>query len=125
MKWLELLSRLFLVFWLGICVVDGWGYILFDYYLTGEPVTPFLSGLMGTMWFWVFFKVIQTLGVLSIAFNYKVPLGLFLLLPSTIIICLFYFFILQAFIPVAVLLIVATGILLKRHQDKFLPLLKS
>lgn len=126
MKWAVLLSRIFLVFWLGICVVDGWGYILFGYHLTGEPTgLPFLEALIGSMWFWVSFKIVQTLGVLSLLLNYKTAFGLFLLLPSLVVICLFYFFVLTPFIPVAILIIISTLVLLKYHQDKYMQLLKD
>lgn len=121
----EVLARIFLVFWFSICVVDGWGYLFFDVYLTGEPTTLFLSSLMQVMWFWWTLKIVQTLGLLSLLFNYKPALGLALLTPTSIFICLFYFFQLSSFIPFGVLIILSTLILGRKYAQNYLPLLRS
>lgn len=124
-KWLQRLARYFLVGWLLICVIDGWAYIFFDEYLTGKPSTVFLSALMNTMWFWVALKIVQTLGVLSLLTNYKPALGLAILAPISAIMCLFYFFILVDFIPVAILIIISYIYLLKIYSQSFIGLFKS
>lgn len=121
MKWYENLSRYFLVLWDTLCVADGWGYIIFGYHLFGEPSYLFLENLMGVIWFWVFLKIIQTLGMFSLLFNYKPAFGLFLLTPINTVLCLFYFFEFHDGIPVAVLIIVSTAILVKAYSDSFFP----
>ncbi|XOV79528.1 MAG: MATE family efflux transporter [Aestuariibacter sp.] len=123
-KWVEGIARYFLVLWFLICVVDGWGYLLFDVYFTGEPVTVFLSALMETLWFWWILKIVQTLAVLSLAINYKPALGLAFLLPSAVIMIGFYFFILTPFIPVAIMIIVAVAVLFKAYSGNYAGLLQ-
>ena len=123
-KWVEGIARYFLVLWFLICVVDGWGYLLFDVYLTGEPTSVFLSALMETLWFWWILKIVQTLAVLSLALNYKPALGFALLMPSAVFVVGFYFFIFTTFIPVGIMIIIAAAILFKAYAGNFAGLLQ-
>lgn len=125
MKWYENVSRYFLVLWDSLCVADGWGYILFGYHLFGEPSYLFLEHLMSAMWFWVFLKIIQAVGMVSLLFNYRPAIGLVLLMPVNAVLCLFYFFEFQACIPVAVLIIISTFILIRSYRASYLPLLRE
>jgi len=125
MKWIEILARYFLALWFLICVVDGWGVILFDVYLTGEPTTLFLTTLVNTTWFWIFLKIVQTIGTASLLFNYKPALGLALITPISAGMCLFYFFILTDFTIIGVLIIISTIILGRAYAKSYKSLLMS
>ncbi len=116
MKIIERLCRFFLAGWFLICVIDGWGYLLFDVYLTGEPGNlHFLAVLMKTKWFWWTLKIVQTYCVISLLINYRSALALLMLTPSSITISLFYFFELKPFAIVGGMIIVSSLILFKAY----------
>jgi hypothetical protein len=124
-KLLEYCARYFLVFWFSLCVADGWAFLLFNMHIFGDPgpANTFLPFLMGTTWFWVFLKVIQTLAVISLLFNYKPALGLVLLTPTSSVLSLFYLFELVEFWPIAPLIIISTLVLIRAYSKSYLHLL--
>jgi len=126
MKRYETLARYFLGLWMLIGVVDGWAFLLFDYHIFRVPLpSSFYGFLMRTTWFWVFLKVVQTAGTISLLFNYKPALGLALLMPICAILCLYYLIAIPIFIPFAVLMAVSTVVLLRAYAPSFTPLLAS
>jgi len=125
MKWYEKIARYFLVVWFLLCVIDGWGQILFDTFIFGKPEDMFLTTLENTMWFWVCLKVFQTLGCLSLLTNYKPALGLALITPISVIMCLYYFFILTDVILIAILIILSTAVLIRAYIESYKPLFKQ
>ena len=125
MKIVEILSRVFIVFWYALCVYDGWAYLFFDMHPFGKPSGVFLPALMETTYFWVLLKIVQTFIVISLAFNYKAALGLLLSIPISLVLCMLYFFELPYFNPIAVLLIISTGVLTVKYADNYRPLLAN
>jgi len=92
LKWYETTARyvLGLIFLFG--AVDGALYLLFGIYMHGKPREAFLIALEEAKYFWVFLKLIQTFGAVSLLFNYKPALGVALLMPIASVMCLFYVF---------------------------------
>ena len=126
MRIYEKISRYFLGFWFAICAIDGWGYIFFGLHLTGDHSEfKLLTSLVSTMYFWVFLKLVQTIGAVSLLANYKPALGLALITPISAVLCLFYLFELAIFIPFGVLIIVSTVVLGRAYSSSYTPLLKS
>ncbi|MBQ4813856.1 hypothetical protein A7985_22785 [Pseudoalteromonas luteoviolacea] len=125
MKIVEILARYFLVFWYFICSYDGWAYLIFDMHPFGAPGGVFLPALMETTYFWILLKVVQTFIVISLALNYKPALGFLLSLPITVVLCMLYFFELPHFTPMAILLIISSGLLLRQYAKNYRPLLEK
>jgi hypothetical protein len=123
MKTAETISRLFLGVWFLICAVDGWAYLLFDIHMTGEPRGLFFSSLVATTWFWTALKIVQTVCSVSLLTNFRPALGLALATPISFVLCLFYFFEVRLFIPMAILLICSTIILGRAYAAHFRSLL--
>jgi hypothetical protein len=92
LKWYETTARyvLGLIFLFG--AVDGALYLLFGIYMHGKPREAFLIALEEAKYFWVFLKLIQSVGAVSLLFNYKPALGVALLMPIASVMCLFYVF---------------------------------
>ena len=92
LKWYETTARyvLGLIFLFG--AVDGALYLLFGIYMHGKPREAFLIALEEAKYFWVFLKLIQSFGAVSLLFNYKPALGVALLMPIASVMCLFYVF---------------------------------
>jgi hypothetical protein len=126
MKFLEKFARYFLAAWFMICAVDGWSYLLFDAHLFGDHKGYlYLSNLVEATYFWAFLKTIQLVGALSLLFNYKPALGLALITPISAVLCLFYIFELQVYIPIAILIIIATLVLGRAYLESFKKLMKD
>ena len=92
LKWYETTARYVLgvIFLFG--AVDGALYLLFGIYMHGKPREAFLIALEEAKYFWVFLKLIQSFGAVSLLFNYKPALGVALLMPIASVMCLFYVF---------------------------------
>ena len=92
LKWYETTARyvLGLIFLFG--AVDGALYLLFGIYMHGKPREAFLIALEEAKYFWVFLKLVQSFGAVSLLFNYKPALGVALLMPIASVMCLFYVF---------------------------------
>jgi hypothetical protein len=126
MKISEKIARYFLGFWFLVGAIEGWLGIVFDiYWFDLEKFSYFLKCIMDTSYFWIFLKIVQTIGAISLLFNYRPALGLLVVTPVTAIICLFYFFELFIFSPVAVALIIATAVLFYAYKEKYSLILES
>lgn len=120
-------ARYFLGGWFLLCVIDGWGFLIFHIHVFGDPgpATAFLPFLMSTTWFWITLKIIQTVGVVSLLANYKPALGLALITPISVILSLFYPFEMIEFWPITPLIIISTIILFRAYSKSFVHLLDN
>lgn len=125
MKLYEKAARYFLGLWFGICAFDGWAFLFFDLHVFGEPQGLFFTSLMATTYFWVFLKILQTVGAFSLLFNYKPALGLVIVTPIATVLALFYFFEILRFVPFGILILVSIAILIRAYSESYMPLLKS
>lgn len=89
--------------------VEGALEIFFGIYITGEPGDgcSFFSALQNTTYFWVFLKLIELIGAISLLANYKPALGLIILTPISAVLCLFYIFELKWFIACTVVTVLS------------------
>lgn len=122
LKWYETTARYLLgaIYLFG--VVDGVMFLLFDIYIHGKPAPKhvFVLTLQATTYFWVFLKLIQACGAFSLLANYKPALGNAMLLPSSSVICLFYFFEApQLILTFGVPIIVSTIILTRAYSRSY------
>lgn len=103
--------------------IEGWLEILFHIYLIGDGTgTDFYPVLQRTTFFWVLLKGTELLGAISLLLNYKPALGLALLTPISVVMCLFYIFVLKWWIALT-LVGGSTIILLKAYSKSYMPLL--
>lgn len=123
MKSYEKAARYFLGIWFLICAVDGWIFIFTGIHVTGEPKGTFLPALVYTTYFWVFLKIVQSIGAVSLLSNYKPVLGLAIITPISSILCLLYIFEVPVFIPFAVLIVASTIILGRAYSKSLICLL--
>lgn len=126
MKLYETSARYFLGVWHLICAVDGWAHVFFGIHFFNLPANSFYVLLMNTTWFWVSFKIIQTIGTISLLFNYKAPLGLALLTPVSAVLCIYYLVKMTptwVFGPIAVLIMISTMVLFRAYKKNYAPLL--
>jgi hypothetical protein len=105
--------------------VDGALQIFFHIYYTGElDRNSFVGSMQHTTYFWAFMKLCQLLGAVSLLVNYKPALGLVLLAPISVVLCLFYLFDLQWY-GYFILISGSSLILLKAYWKSFRPLLED
>jgi hypothetical protein len=105
--------------------VDGVLQIFFHVYYTGEQdPTSFVGVLQHTTYFWAFMKLCQLLGAVSLLMNFKPALGLLLLAPISVVLCLFYLFAVQWY-GYVVLIAGSSLILLRVYSRSFRPLLED
>lgn len=123
MKLYEKSARYFLGVWFLICAVDGWIFIFSGVHVTGEPQGTFLPALVYTTYFWVFLKIVQSIGAVSLLANYKPVLGLAIITPVSSILCLLYLFEVPIFIPFGVLIVASTAILIRAYSKSYIRLL--
>lgn len=99
LKWYETSARYLLgaIYLFG--AVDGALFLIFGIYMHGRPASrfTFLIALQSTTYFWAVMKLIQGVGALSLLTNYKPALGVALLMPISLVLCLFYIFELPSF----------------------------
>lgn len=116
LKWYETTARYLLgaIYLFG--AIDGAMFLLFGIYIHGKPADRyvFLLTLQATTYFWALLKTIQAIGAFSLLTNYKPALGNALLIPVSSVLCLFYFFELQAVLPTFGLGIIVSTIILTR-----------
>lgn len=103
--------------------VDGALQIFYGIYLTGESADgSFHDVLQHTLYFWGLLKLVELIGALSLLANYKPALGVAMLTPISVVLCLYYVFELQwfyAFTVVAVLNL----ILVRAYWPRYRPML--
>jgi hypothetical protein len=105
--------------------VDGALQIFFHVYYTGElDPGSFVGAMQHTTYFWAFMKLCQLLGAVSMLMNYKPALGLLLLAPISVVLCLFYLFALQWY-GYFFLIAGSSLILLRAYWKSFRPLLED
>ena len=95
---------------------------------TTYELTPkgaaFEGALQASGFFWPLLKTVNLVGGLSLLLNIAPALGLALLAPVIAVIVLFHFTINPVGIPVAVILIVTSGLLLWAWRDRYAAMLK-
>jgi hypothetical protein len=105
--------------------VDGALQIFFHVYYTGElDRASFVGAMQHTTYFWALMKLCQGLGAVSLLVNYKPALGLMLLAPISVVLCLFYLFELQWYVYFF-LIAGSSLILLNVYWRSFRPLLED
>ena len=105
--------------------VDGALQIFFHVYYTGElDPGSFVGAMQHTTYFWAFMKLCQAFGAFSLLANYKPALGLLVLAPISVVLCLFYLFDLQWY-TYFVLIAWSSLILLRAYWRSFRLLLKD
>ncbi|WKD49191.1 hypothetical protein [Microbulbifer spongiae] len=102
--------------------IDGFLYIFFDIKITGNPTEPFLAALKGTLFFWIFMKLIQAIGAFSLLFNYRPALGFALLMPISAVLCMYYLLVLHWYYAFTVVF-VCSAILLRAYLPSYKPIL--
>ena len=124
MKWYETAARYALgaIYLFG--AVDGALFLFFGIYMHGKPPDSyvFLVTLQKTTYFWVFMKLIQFIGAISLLTNYKPALGVALLIPISSVLCLFYVFELPSFIPFGSVIVLTTVILCRAYSQSYVGL---
>lgn len=105
--------------------VDGALQVFFHVYYTGERDRgTFVGSLQHTTYFWAFMKLCQLIGAFSLLMNYKPVLGLVILAPISITLCLFYLFEMQWY-SYFVVIGSCTLILFWAYRKSFQPLLQD
>lgn len=119
LKWYETTARyvLGLIFLFG--AVDGALYLLFGIYMHGKPREAFLIALEEATYFWVFLKLIQTFGAVSLLFNYKPALGVALLMPIASVMCLFYVFDYPRLILLGFIIAISMAVLCRAYYKSY------
>jgi hypothetical protein len=119
LKWYETTARYVLgvIFLFG--AVDGALFLLFGIYLHGKPREPFLIALEKATYFWVFLKLTQLAGAVSLLTNYKPALGVAVLIPTSSVMCLFYLFELPGFIPFGSIIAIAMIVLCRAYSKSY------
>ncbi|KAF1007412.1 MAG: hypothetical protein GAK28_01754 [Luteibacter sp.] len=103
LKWHQTIARYFLGIIFVFGAVDGVLELGFGIYMTGESnLASFHGILQHTIYFWVFLKLIEAVGGISLLLNLKPTFGTALLTPVSAVLCLFYAFDLHWYYALAV-----------------------
>lgn len=105
--------------------VDGALMIFFGMHITPRASNgSFIYVLQHTTWFWAFLKLMELIGAVSLLANYKPALGFALVIPISVVLCLFYVFVLQWFIACAFVLVLSI-ILFRAYARSYRPMLEN
>lgn len=126
---LAALPRLLLGLIFLVGAVDGFWLIFTGSRLihppTSEAGLAFETALKNAGFFWPLMKTVQLTGALCLLSNKAPALGLALLAPLLVVIVLFHFVLNPGGIPIAIILIVLSGILAFQYRRRFAALLGS
>ena len=124
--WLVTLPRLLLglVFLGG--AIDGFAFIATGAHLMHPPTSArglqFEEALKASGFLWPLMKTVELIGAVCLLSNRAPALGLALLLPIMAVVVLFHAVLNPQGLPLAVLLVVAGGLLLRAYWPRFMPL---
>lgn len=103
--------------------IDGFFYVATGGHLIHPPTSErglaFEEALKATGFFWPFMKAVELVGAFCLLSNRAPALGLALLSPIMSVVVLFHLFLNPQGIPVAVLLVVCGGLLLRVYAPRY------
>ena len=91
--------------------------------MTGDALT-YMTGLSAVGYFWPLLRALELLCGLALLSNRFVPLALSVLAPITLHITLFHLFSMPANLPLAIVMTLAHGYLVKRNWSHFSEIFK-
>jgi hypothetical protein len=107
--------------------IDGFTFIATGAHLVNPSTTPrglqFQLALEAAGFFWPLMKSVELIGALCLLTNRAPALGLALLAPLMAVITLFHLVLNPQGLPLAAVLVLCGGLLLRAYADRFMPLL--
>lgn len=126
---LETLPRLVLGAIFLVSAIDGFWFLSTGANLIHPPTSErglqFEQALIATGFFWPFMKLVNLVGALCLLSNRAPAFGLALILPVMATIVLFHLFLNPQGMPIAMLLIVCGGLLLRAYGGHYAGLFRS
>lgn len=127
--WLQTLPRVVLgALFLGASI-DGFFYIFSGSHLIHPPTSAsgiaFEDALKTSGFFWPFLKTVELVGALCLLTNRAPAFGLMLLAPIMAVIVLFHLVLNPGGLPMAVLLVVCGGLLVRANAPRFATLFEA
>jgi hypothetical protein len=111
-----------------VSAIDGFWWLATGTNLIHPPTSErgmvFETALQNAGFFWPLLKVVNLLGGLSLLLNIVPAFGLALIAPVMTVIVAFHFAINPQGIPVAIILIVTGGLLVRAYRERYAALLR-
>ena len=121
--WLQTLPRVVLGTLFLVASIDGFFYIVSGSHLIHPPTSAsglaLEDALKASGFFWPFLKTVELVGALCLLTNRAPAFGLVLLAPIMAVIVLFHLVLNPGGLPMAVLLVVCGGLLLRANAPRF------
>jgi uncharacterized membrane protein YphA (DoxX/SURF4 family) len=112
-----------------MAAIDDYHYMIKRRMLFNPPLSPagaaWLKNLKDAAFYLPLKATLDLVGGLMLITGFLAPLGLLLLLPAITMVVLFQFTINRAGVPVALVLLLTSGLLLYAYADRYAPLLTS
>ena len=127
--WLQTLPRVVLGALFLVASIDGFFYIFSGSHLIHPPTSAsgiaFEDALKTSGFFWSFLKTVELVGALCLLTNRAPAFGLMLLAPIMAVIVLFHLVLNPGGLPMAVLLVVCGGLLVRANAPRFATLFEA
>ena len=127
--WLQTLPRVVLGALFLVASIDGFFYIFSGSHLIHPPTSAsgiaFEDALKTSGFFWPFLKTVELVGALCLLTNRAPAFGLMLLAPIMAVIVLFHLVLNPVGLPMAVLLVVCGGLLVRANAPRFATLFEA
>lgn len=127
--WLQTLPRVVLGALFLVASIDGFFYIFSGSHLIHPPTSAsgiaFEDALKASGFFWPFLKTVELVGALCLLTNRAPAFGLMLLAPIMAVIVLFHLVLNPGGLPMAVLLVVCGGLLVRANAPRFATLFEA
>lgn len=127
--WLQTLPRVALGALFLVASIDGFFYIFSGSHLIHPPTSAsgiaFEDALKTSGFFWPFLKTVELVGALCLLTNRAPAFGLMLLAPIMAVIVLFHLVLNPGGLPMAVLLVVCGGLLVRANAPRFATLFEA
>jgi putative oxidoreductase len=127
--WLQTLPRVALGVLFLVASIDGFNYIFSGNHLIHPPTSAsgiaFEDALKASGFFWPLLKTVELVGALCLLTNRAPAFGLALLSPIMAVVVLFHLVLNPGGIPMAALLIVCGGLLLRAYAPRFSALFEA